>query len=232
MADKLWGDICANRMFACATLTSGDETPAESTPATTVDQRNPDRAISKDRRIISAIRRIKPSFPTSQYLPVHVPTSEGIARLAIILNAKYIECQVVLTKREVSSAPRFLRLHPALRLRMAAELPDRSIGFPACDSALLYLAMLFGWNAPPAHFSASVGTITAARNAHGLSGTGSEIDTPSAHRLCVGDGIFADFNMRNRTQLTATIWELRTEDLIAPQPPNLGKLGDEGILAL
>ena len=207
-------------------MTVGGETPVEASPTTTVETRNPDTTISKDRRVVSDLRRINPRFPDPMYYPIHVPAAYDIARLTTTPHAKYPEYQVVLTKRDVSWAPRLLRLRPALSVLMAVEIPDKFFGFAAFVAVLLYLAIPFGRHWRPVRFPVFGEAVTASGNALYFPGTGSGADIPCASRRCVDDGVLIDVNMHNRMQVATTIWKRFAGGLLVPKSASLGKLGE------
>ena len=111
----------------------------------------------------------------------------------------------MLTKRDVASACRLLRLRPYFRSLMATEIPGKYLDIPPCDIVLKYLEIPFGRNGPPAHFSVFGDAITAPHCVHGVVAAGGDYDVPFAPRLYVGDGIFSDVDMQNRLQLNTRV---------------------------
>ena len=128
------------------------DSPVETTPTTTAGGKNPDRTVSTGRRVISDMRRINVGFNTSQYYPVLVPSIESIARLLIAMTVGFPCFQIEMAKRDIASAFRLLRLHPAPSLLMCTEFPGWVLG-REYDLVLFYLAMPFGWNGSPANFA-------------------------------------------------------------------------------
>ena len=123
IAEKLRKDGDALRMLVCAAESVDEHTPIEATPTASVEKRNPDRAISLDRRVVDDLRRVNLHFPTTQYYPAHVPTAPDISRLVLTLRTRSPGVKTRLTKRAVSAAFRLLRLRPSLSLLMGAEPP-------------------------------------------------------------------------------------------------------------
>ena len=124
---KLWKDIFKRRMFLCTTRTVKLNELIEATPTTTVEKKNPDRSISKDRRVIADLRRVNLKFDTCQYYPIEAPSVHDIARWILALTHRYPGLDLKLTKRDVASAFRLLRLHPALSLVMVTEFPANHV---------------------------------------------------------------------------------------------------------
>ena len=151
VAEKLRQDIKARRIFASSTQCVLSDTPVETTPTTTVGGGS-DRTVSSARRGIADMRRINVGFETSQYYPVRVPSIESIARLLIAMAVGFPCFQIEMTKEDIASAFRMLRLHPALSLLMCTELPGGPLGRDH-DLVLFYLAMPFGRNGSPASFA-------------------------------------------------------------------------------
>ena len=120
---KLWKDISKRRMFLCTTDTISLDGAIESTPTTTVVKKNPDRSIILGRMAIADLRRINLKFNTQQYYPIVVPAIYDLARWIMSLVNLYRGLPLKATKRNVASAFRLLRLHPALSLVMVTEFP-------------------------------------------------------------------------------------------------------------
>ena len=129
IGEKLWKDVTAGRMFVCAAKSVDTHAPVEATPTTTVDKKNLDRTLSTDKRMIADIRRVNLSSPADQYYHVAVPTITDIARSAYQLHARFPRTlPITMTKRDIASAFRLLRLRPALCLAMLTELTGQFSG--------------------------------------------------------------------------------------------------------
>ena len=199
IGEKFWKDILTKRMFVCTTRTVGPNTPVEATPTTLVDKKNPDRTISGDKRLIADLRRVNLSFPTDQFYNVSVPSISEISHDIIRLQARNPGIPVALTKRDIAPAFRLLRLHPALCLVMATELPGKMFGLTAeTDIALLYLATPFGWNGSPAHFAVFGDALTIIHCSHGVSNPEWYGAHPFRSKLYVDDGIFTELLRTHR----------------------------------
>ena len=139
-------------MFLCATDTIGIGATSEATPTTAVAQKNPDRSISSDRRAIADLRRVNVRFDTMQYYPAAAPSIYDITRRTMSLVGMYPGLSLRVTIRDVASAFRLLRLHPALSLVMVTESPADNAHLTS-DLVFCYLVMPFGWTGSPAHFA-------------------------------------------------------------------------------
>ena len=132
------------------------------------------------------------------------------------------------TKRDVASAFRVLKLHPAMALVMVTEFPASHVHLEN-DVVCFYLAMPFGWNGAPAHFARFGGAITRAHSRCGLS---RKCNTLMKHAyrsvLYVGDGIFVELDIAERMAGTNTCWEFLTRGVLGNSAINLEKLDEEG----
>ena len=230
IGEKFWKDILNGRMFVCTASSVSLHTPLEATPTTMVDKKNPDRTISLDKRMIADLRRVNLSFPDGQYYKVTVPTVSEVARDVLRLQALNPHTPIALTKRDIAAAFRLLRLHPALCLVMATELPGKIFGLDnGFDVVLVYLAMPFGWNGSPAHFAVFGDALTLIHRNFGMADPTWFGSHPFHSRLYVGDGIFSEVLRIQRMDACTECWERIAKGLLGPTAINLGKLDEEGI---
>lgn len=129
IASKLRKEIRARRMFVCSTDTVTCDTPIEATPTATVEKKNPGRAISTDRRVISDMRRINVGFSVTQYYTAREPAVESIAGILVSTTVSLPGLDIQMVKRDIATAIRLLRQHPALSLLMCAEIPGGCLGY-------------------------------------------------------------------------------------------------------
>ena len=84
-----------------------------------------------------------------QYYPARVPKAEALARLLVSTAVSFSCVPIQMTKRDIASDCRLLRLRPSLSLLMCAELPGVRFNVEF-DLVLFYLVMPFGRNGAPA----------------------------------------------------------------------------------
>ena len=77
-------------------------------------EKNPDRAISQGRGRIADLRRVYLSSPPNQYYKVSSPSVEEISWAIAKLQAQNPDEEVMMTKRDIASAFRLIRLNPGL----------------------------------------------------------------------------------------------------------------------
>ena len=114
IAQKLWKAIRARRFFVCSTATITSEMPIESNPKTTVQKKNPDRAISRDRMVVADVRRGNLGFQSTPYYTVRVPSFESLSLLLASITSSFPGVQVEMAKRDIASSFWFPRLRNAL----------------------------------------------------------------------------------------------------------------------
>ena len=90
--------------------------------------KNPDRAISADKRTVADLRRANPSSPVEQYYRATVPAVAEIAHVFAQLQARDPSGPIALAERDISSAFRLPRLHPALYLVTITEFLGNFLG--------------------------------------------------------------------------------------------------------
>ena len=145
LMEGLWKDISKGRMFMCSFETLGGyASDIEMTPTTLVPKRNPDQTLSTEKRIIADLRRINLYFDQSEDYPVVLPTVEALARKIVCLKRKFPTQPVLLTKRDIKSAFRLIRLHPQMAKVMGTEM--RGYHFECLGDIVLFYGVLpFGW---------------------------------------------------------------------------------------
>ena len=227
IAENFWKDIRAQRLFVCSTLSITLDTPIEATPTTTVEKKNPDRSISHDRRVIAGLRRVNVGFDISQFYPVRVPSVESIARLLASLTVLLPGFDIEMTKRDIASAFRLLRLHPALALVMCTELPGGELG-QVHDVVVFYLVMPFGWNGSPANFAVFGDSISLIHAQFGMGRPDWFLPIPFLSRLYVDDGLLFDIKNAIRQLANTTTWEAITVGVLGDEAINQDKLDEEG----
>ena len=157
-----------------------------------------------------------------------MPTIQYITRWILALKQTYPGINLRMTKRDVASAFRLLRLHPALSLVMVTEFPAVHVAM-SDDLVCVYLAIPFGWNGAPAHFARFGDAVT---RAHRRCGPVSCITTLMKHAyvsfLYVDDGIFVEVNVPERLLATTLCWERLVKGVLGKNAINTDKLEEEG----
>ena len=227
IAEKFRGDIRAQRLSVCSTLSVTLDTPIEATPTTTVGKKNPDRSISHDRGAIADLRRVNVGFDISQFYPVRVPSVESIARLLVSLTVLLPGFEIEVAKRDIASAFRLLRLHPALALVMCTELPGCELG-RARDVVVFYLVMPFGRSGSPANFAVFGDSISLIHALFGMGRPDWFLSIPFLSRLYVEDGLLFDIKNAIRQLANTTTREAATVGMLGEDAINQNKLDEEG----
>ena len=189
---------CEKATFFHTTSAVSLEEKIRATPTTAVDKKNTDRSISRGRMAIADLRRVNLRPDTDQYYPTVVPSICDIARLIVSLMGTYTGLPLKVTKRDVASAFRLLRLRHALSLVMVTEFPATQLHLDY-DMACLYLVMAIGRNGSPARLGRCGDAITPARMKCGVIPPAATIMIRSVRSLLyVGDGIFVEANVPGR----------------------------------
>ena len=168
-------------------------------------KKNPDHTVSLDRRIIAEMRRINLGFPESQYYPARVPSLESLARLLVTMTVALPGLTLEMTKRDIASAFRLLRLRPSLLLLMCTELPGMHFGCER-DFVFFYLAMPFGWNGEPVNFALFGDAISAIHSHFGVDDSSWFAPFPSQSRLYADDGMLYYIRNRVRQKANSEAW--------------------------
>ena len=128
ISEKLWMGSRDRRAIARSARDISLGTPIGETPTTSVRKKNPDRTISTGRRAIADMRRIYLGINPAQYYPMRFTIVESLARLLVSMAVSFHGIPVQLTKRDIASAFRLLRIRPSLSLVMCDELHGGILG--------------------------------------------------------------------------------------------------------
>ena len=174
------------------------------------------------------MRRVNLWLNQAQYYAGRVFTVESSARLLASATVSFPGIPVEMTKRDIASAIRLLRVHPALSLVMFTGLHLEH--FEAeFDISLFYLAIPFGRDGPPANCAISGDAISAIQSHRGMERPGRSSQFPSLSELYVDDGLFSDLKNRRRQTLNTTAWEPTTRGVVGRKAINADKLAGGGI---
>ena len=143
------------------------------------------------------------------------------------LDGLYPGLQLKATKREIASAFRLLRRHPASSLLMAAEFPANHVSFPR-DLICIYLVMPFGRNGSPANFARFGDAITLDHQQCGLRKCDRHQHHSFYSRMYLGDWVFREINFDRRLASTTTCWEFFARGILGLDAINNEKSAQEG----
>ena len=224
----LWKDITKGRMFMCSFETIGGfSSDIEMTPTTLVPKRNPDRSLSTEKRIIADLRRINLYFDQSEDYPAVLPTVDALAKKIVCLKRKFPTQPVLLTKRDIKSAFRLIRLHPLMAKVMGTEM--RGHHFECVDDVVIFYGVLpFGWGSSPSKFVRFSDAIT---KLHQLSGPSDPTwNLPYAFRssMFIDDGLFIEVMIGDRRRRSVEHWESVAKGLLSIDAINKEKEKEEG----
>ena len=207
-------------MFVCGSnVIGGDNALIEATPSTLVLKRNPDRSWSSEKRAIADLRRISLFFDEKENCPVEIPTIQGIARSIISLQRRYPNTQVLLTKRDIKSAFRLIRLHPQMSKIMVTEFPGEIFGLEE-DIMCFYGALPIGWSGSPGHFCRFSDAITRLHQLHGPSRPMWNSFFAFRSRMYIDDGLFVEIDIGDRREQTTAAWGRIARSLLSPDAIN------------
>ena len=223
---KIRNDIVTRRMFLCATNTILLAESIDDTPTTTVEKKNLDRSISRDRRAISDLRSADIRFHTQQYYHIVAPSIYGLTRRVMSLVHTCPGFPLKVTKRDAAPSFRLLRLRPDLSLVLVTEFPSDHVHLE--DLVCFYLAMPYDWNGSPAHFAFFGDAITTSHVQHGLCNPATLLLHLFRSVLNADGGIFAESNVPGRLFDATHCWGGMTRGILGMEGINADKLDEEG----
>lgn len=109
-------------MLMCASLTAPLNDDLEATPCGLIPNRNPDRAICADTRLISDLRRINLGFTKSELYPSIVPMVYELAEEILRLKRRNPGIDAVTCKRDIDAAFTGVSINPDMTRLITTEL--------------------------------------------------------------------------------------------------------------
>ena len=148
-------------------------------------------------------------------------------RLLVAMTVSFPGIPVEMTKPDIASAFRLLRIHHALSLVIRTELYGAHFEAES-DIVLFFLVMPYGFEWSPGelrYFWRRLGYSLAAGNG----ATGMVLPAPFLSELYVGDGLFLDIKNRRRQTFNTTAWGSTARGLLGRNATSADKLDKEGI---
>ena len=150
--EQIWKDVSRGRvlLLTCA----GDSHLLEgvvSVPLARVPKMLPNRTLSEKGRLIWDARRVNAHCDKTHYFPAAQPRHSEIARLILWWQTRFPHIPILLAKKDVSDAFKWLWIQSEDGPLFGADLPGSELGLSEGVTAV-YTAMTFGWTGAPGSF--------------------------------------------------------------------------------
>ena len=143
------------------------------------------------------------------------------------MKRKFSTRPILLTKRDIKSDFRLIRLHPLMANVMGAELSGHHFNLND-DIVLFYGALPFGWCSSPSRFVRFSDALT---KMHQLSGPSDPAwNLPHAFRsnMFIDDGLFVEAMIGARRRRSVELWETLAKGMMSEDAINKEKEQEEG----
>jgi hypothetical protein len=149
---KVWKDCCKRRVLLCTTaLESGTHSLLSGlacSPFGRVPKLNPDRTVSDEGRLIHDLRELNVTGHKHDHPPALQPRHHSVARLVLWWKARHPGIDILLAKRDIADAFKWLWAHDQLAGLFGTEFPGAEFGLLCSVIAISTFALrLVGWAA-------------------------------------------------------------------------------------
>ncbi|CAE7545999.1 unnamed protein product [Symbiodinium sp. CCMP2592] len=206
-----------------------------SVPLARVPKYNPDRSVSSKGRVIWDARVVNELCHKDDHFPAIQPRYAEVVRLVMWYKSRYPGVRVLLAKKDVSEAFKWLWVEQDDCRLFGADLPTEgatrdSRGDASRPVTVLYLAMTFGWTGAPGEFMAFAWAIKLLHRACGP-------DRPEWHDsssfrslALMDDSVVIEPDLGLRPQLSVDALEEAIRQTLGPLAINAAKDVEEGTL--
>ena len=206
-----------------------------SVPLARVPKYNPDRSVSAKGRVIWDARVVNELCHKEDHFPAAQPRYAEVVRLILWHKTRYPGIRVLLAKKDVSEAFKWLWVEQDDCRLFGADIPNEGEGTADRGTlprpvTVLYLAMTFGWTGAPGEFMAFAWAIKLLHRACGPDRP--EWHDTSAFRslALMDDSIVIEPDLGLRPQLSMDALEAAIRQTLGPLAINAAKDIEEGAL--
>ena len=147
--------------------------------------------------------------------------------MIVALKRKFPLSDVVMTKRDIKSALRLIRIHPHLSRVMATEFSGHHFGLKE-DVIVFYGVLPFGWRGSPSRFCRFSDDISILHQLHGPNQPMWHMGTAFRSKMYIDDGLFIELDMGTRITQSTSKWEEIAQGCLSGEAVNEEKNRLEG----
>eukprot|EP00438_Fugacium_kawagutii_P034289 Skav220346 [mRNA] locus=scaffold2224:194593:200853:+ [translate_table: standard] len=151
-AQQLWKDASRGRVLLCFD-DGGDELKGVvSVAMARVPKMLPDRTVSSKGRVIWDAKPINEFCDKSRHPPALQPKHDEVARLIVWWQTRHPKTPILISKKDVSDAFKWVPVRCEDTRLFAADLPGGEFGAPGKSITVLYNSLTFGWTGAPGEY--------------------------------------------------------------------------------
>ena len=229
-AGQLWKDASRGRVLLCFDQNDGLLQGVVSVAMARVPKLLPDRTVSSKGRIIWDSKPINAFCHKSRHPPALQPKHEEVARLIVWWQTRHPGTPVLISKKDVSDAFKWIPVRGSDTRLFAADLPGTEFGAPGKTITVLYNSLTFGWTGAPGEYMLFAWLIKSAHSRMYPS-DGSWSDTPPFRALVLmDDAVLIEPQTGLRPWMSVEAMEACTKAALGPGSINAAKDEVEGAL--
>ena len=228
---KVWKDCCKGRVLLCTTaLDSGTRSLLSGlacSPFGRVPKLNPDRTVSSEGRLVHDLRELNVTGHKHDHPPALQSRHHSVARLILWWKARHPGVDILLAKRDIADAFKWLWAHDQLAGLFGTEFPGVEFD-PLCSVIAIYLCFTFGWLGGPGEYMIFGYAYKLVHAAHCPAEPAWNDDVPFDCRLLMDDGILVEPDLGRRRWVSGRTAEGAMRSVFGPDAVNEEKKRVEG----
>ena len=163
---KLWKDAQQGRILLCSNGSDAFLRGVAASPWGRVAKLNPDRTVSPEGRFVHDQRTVNLTGSKYDHPPALQPRHAAVARRVLWWKTRHPEAPVLVAKRDIADAFKWIWVRDEDAGLFATELPGQSLGLDTSVVAI-FLVLTFGWIGSPGEYMAYGWGIKELFEAHG-----------------------------------------------------------------
>eukprot|EP00438_Fugacium_kawagutii_P005313 Skav210287 [mRNA] locus=scaffold475:3020:13981:- [translate_table: standard] len=151
-AQQLWKDASRGRVLLCFDEGGDELKGVVSVAMARVPKMLPDRTVSSKGRVIWDAKPINAFCDKSRHPPALQPKHDEVARLIVWWQSRFPNTPILISKKDVSDAFKWVPVRCEDTRLFAADLPGGEFGAPGKSITVLYNSLTFGWTGAPGEY--------------------------------------------------------------------------------
>ena len=225
--EKLWKDARRGRVLLCGRAAEPYLGGALSSPWGRVPKMSPDRTISDEGRFIHDQRAMNETGHKYLHPPALQPRHRGLAREILWWKHRHPGVKVLIAKRDIAEAFRWIWLRTEDAGMFATELPGKVVGMEG-NLVAIYMVLTFGWIGSPGEYMAFGTALKQYHDRHRPADPGWHDEVPHHSHLLMDDDVLIEPLLGRRPWIAARLAEEGARRVFGPLAINAEKKDEEG----
>ena len=227
-AEQIWNDAQKGRVLIVVDRGQDGLRGVVSAPLARVPKYNPDRTVSNKGRVIWDATAVNKVCTKEDHPPALQPRHSELARLLLWWASRYPALPILLSKKDVAEAFKWIPVSDDDVRLFAADLGGKDFGHPGSTIVLVYNVLTFGWRGAPGQFMLFAWTVKSAF--HSLKPNDPEWNdaTPFRSLVLMDNTIICEPDIGLRPHYAVTAVEELTRRVLGPEAINPAKDAEEG----